>query len=492
MHAYPIGHIYRHNSLVLGERVSRQIINTPEASNVVHAARALICSVWHQGKKEEQLKDARASFLKARQGRPPRVAVSGFNMSINAAGRAYALAEIYACSFDTTLIGFLHPRFGGELWAPLRSSPLPFQGIHIEHPTALPRETMQFVLDNPFDIVHLSKPRFSNVLLGILYQVIWGATVFMDVDDEDLGVLHERQEPLSLDEFMATYPKRGRRWRKLLADEGTRVGVGLWDIFDGVTVSNPALQKKYGGLILPHARSAALFHPSQERKTAVRHEFDIPLDATVFLFFGTARRHKGLLETAKALGQCKDANTVYVIAGDIPDDSLQQELMSVTGAQIRILPNQPYERVPDIVGMADACVLLQEEGSLLAQFQLPAKLIDALAMELMVFLSPTPAVQNIIDAGAALSVTPDTLVNEIEAFLSSLDHYADMRTKGRQLFLDYLSVEACTPLLLSFIAENTNANVPQSPARTDAASGLIKRLGGWSEFSKNRLLRYIR
>lgn len=470
--------------------MSSQISQTPEAQNVVTAARALIGSAWGQDKKQEHLRQARSAFRNTRQGRPPRVAVSGFNMSINAAGRAYALAEIYACSFDTTLIGFLYRRFGGKLWPPLQSSQHPFLGIHIEHPTDLPSKTMQFVLDNPYDIVHLSKPRFSNVLLGILYQVIWGANVFMDVDDEDLGVLHERQEPLALDAFLSNYPKRGRRWRKLLADEGTRVGVGLWDTFDGVTVSNPALQEKYGGLILPHARSAAHFQPSEERKAAVRQEFEIPQDATVFLFFGTARRHKGLVETARALGKVGDANTVYVVAGDIPDEGLRDELQSVQGTNTRILPNQPFERVPDIVGMADACVLLQEEGSLLAQFQLPAKLVDALAMGLTVFISSTPAVKNIIDAGAARSVTSGSLEGEIGAFLSSDDQYADMRATGRRLFLEQLSVEACSPKLNAFISEKTDA----AQAYSDHSSALqvFEQIGCWREFSKNRVLRYIR
>lgn len=472
----------------VGEIVSSQI--KQEAEDVVVAARALIGSAWGREKKLKRLGQARSAFLKSREGYPPRVAVSGFNMSINAAGRAYALAEIYSCTFDTTLIGFLHSRYGGQLWPPLQSSRHPFHGIHIENPTEVPRQAMEFVLGNPFDVVHLSKPRFLNVLLGILYKIIWGATVFMDVDDEDLGVLAERQEPVELDVFLSNDPKPSRRWRKLLTGEGTRVGVGLWNMFDGVTVSNPALQEKYGGLILPHARSAADFKPSRDRKDAVREEFEIPSDATVFLFFGTARRHKGLVETAKALGQVGGANTVYVVAGDIPDENLRSELLSVKGANTKVLPNQPFERVPDIVGMADACVLLQEDDSLLAQFQLPAKLVDALAMGLAVFISPTRAVQNIIDAGAVCPVTPESLTECISTFLSSEDQYAPMCATGRQLFLDQLSIETCSPLLDAFVAEKSSATL----AREDISASLqiLQQMGGWSEFSGNKVLRYIR
>jgi hypothetical protein len=46
--------------------------------------------------------------------------------------------------------------------------------------------------------VDLSKPRLPAVVIGLLYKLLWGAAVLVDIDDEELCNACER-EPITLD-----------------------------------------------------------------------------------------------------------------------------------------------------------------------------------------------------------------------------------------------------------------------------------------------------
>ncbi len=386
----------------------------------------------------------------------PKVAVCSWSLGHNPAGRAATLAEAYAPHAEVELVGSFVPSFGRELWEPVRSLPIPCHSLTVENERLFVRQAFELVVCHPFDIVHLSKPRIHNVIFGWLYQLVWGARVIMDVDDEELGFAGA-ETALNVADYIREHgglppfeELRGSVW--------TRLAVGLIDRFDGVTVSNPALQRRYGGQIIPHVRPAQRFEPSSERKAASRREFGIPLDKTVFLFYGTPRGHKGVAETARALAQLKRQDICYVIVGSKIDKALSAELAEVEGLDIRQVGPQPYERAADVVAMADACVLLQDVTNLAAQFQLPAKLVDALGMGLTVFAQVTPAMEDLAEKGAFIPVTRDSLVNEIQAWLESGNQ--EQARRGRAVFKRELTVEAVAPLILNLLAEGSPRCAP--------------------------------
>lgn len=457
-----------------------------EAYAVVQAVNALTRFSFLGARKERRLEQVRAAYRETRANAQPRVAVSGSNMAINAAGRAQVLADIYSSSFDTTLTGFLQKKHGDRIWSPLETTPHRFLGIRFDQPKELPSAVLDFVLEHPFDIVHLSKPRFSNILLGSLYKAIWGATVFVDVDDEDLGAVCQIQDQLPLRDVLGKHRSRKGQWRELVGGDGVRVGVPYWNAFDGATVSNAALKQKYDGLILPHARWAKSLVPSSERKASVRREFGIQDDAHVFLFFGTARQHKGVLETAEIVARVSTDKCVFVVAG-VLEDSMREQLRLLEGLNLKILPMQPYDRLPDIVGMADACVLSQSNDSLLAKYQLPAKLVDALAMELMVFVSPTPALEEIIEAGCVVSASRSELPSVISDYLSDPGKYDVIRRSGRAYFIDKLSVEACAPQLQQFVMHRYKTETTHRQVFSDRLRSMFDELGGWSMLRRHSI-----
>lgn len=377
------------------------------------------------------------------------VGVCSWCLSDNAAGRAITLAEAYVPHAEVEVIGCILPSFGKALWGPVQSSSIPCHYFTVKRNADFVHQAFELVIHHPYDIVHLSKSRIHNVIFGWLYQLVWGARVIMDVDDEELAFV-KANTALDPVEYMLTHGGLPPL-EQLRSKECTQLAVGMVNQFDGVTVSNPALQRRYGGLVIPHVRPLARFQPSAERSAASRARFGVPQNKHVVLFFGTPRKHKGVAETARALASLGRDDVCYVVAGGEPDAELKEELDAVTGLPIIYLGAQPYEQSADLVALGDACVLLQETDSLAAQFQLPAKLVDALGMGLTVFAQVTPALEHLAEQGAFIPVTRANLAGKLRAFFNG--HYPDQGARGRAVFEAELSVEAVAPAIQRIIED---------------------------------------
>jgi glycosyltransferase involved in cell wall biosynthesis len=87
-----------------------------------------------------------------------------------------------------------------------------------------------------------------------------------------------------------------------------------------------------------------------------------------------------------------------------------------------------------VVAVGDVCVLLQDGESPVSQFQIPAKLSDALGMGLTVLLSESVAVKDIVDSGAVIRVTEQDLGAALSRVLSDGAEAERLGSKARQLF----------------------------------------------------------
>ena len=96
------------------------------------------------------------------------------------------------------------------------------------------------MLQHPADLVHLSTPRLPAVVIGLLYKLLWGAAVLVDIDDEELCFVGERQ-PITLDGLKRLCHGLPEP-RELMGPLWTRLAVDLAQRFDGRTVANGPLQ----------------------------------------------------------------------------------------------------------------------------------------------------------------------------------------------------------------------------------------------------------
>jgi glycosyltransferase involved in cell wall biosynthesis len=375
----------------------------------------------------------------------PRVGVCGWELAHNAAGRVYTLAMLYETFADVEIIGSLFPSHGREVWEPIRSTPIAKHSFVVEDEARFMDQAIQLVAAHPYDIVHLSKPRAPNIFFGILYKLIWDARVLMDIDDEELAFV-DAETPISADDYIRQHGKLPDL-KHLAGKDWTRLAVGMVNGFDGITVCNTALQQRYGGEIIRHARDEKLFNPSPELTRKCREKFGIPQDKKVVLFFGTPREHKGLIETARAIAELKKPEVLFCIAGDFPDTALKKKLQEIKGCQIAFLPNQPFKAIPQVVSIADCCVLMHDEQSLAGRFQTPAKLSDALAMGLQVLTNSTAALTGLNEPDAVTVVSHGTLCAALQKVLFNQPLSPKLQSKARQLFEAELTIGVNAPRL---------------------------------------------
>lgn len=369
-----------------------------------------------------------------------KLAICSYSLSNNAAGRAITLAQLYEnTGYDVEIIGSVFPKFGSEVWEPLEKQTIPKHFFQAKKNYLYILQAFWFVLRHRYSIVHLSKPRFPNIVLGLFYKGIWNSKIIIDIDDEELA-FNKKTEIIDVKESLNSgkIPKL----KNITDGYWTGFGVGCVKYFDAITVSNPALQKKYGGIIIPHVRDENKFIPSAEKKNMMRRKLGISSDIKVVLFFGTPKRHKGLIETARVLSQIEvEQKVLFLIVGSFQDKSLKDELLSISGVRYKFLENQLYEDVANIVSVGDICVLMQDKDSKVAEYQLPAKLIDALAMGLTVLLSVTPATQFLADDGVVIPVNSKNLLSVLESEIVKEKDDRYMKYL-HDYFINNLSIEA--------------------------------------------------
>lgn len=205
-----------------------------------------------------------------------------------------------------------------------------------------------------------------------------------------------------------------------------------------LSVANRAFQQRHGGTLIRHARDLRLFQPNPsghphslvERRARSRARLNIRPEQQVVIYLGTPRRHKGLLETAQALAalnrsrQAAPLDLLYLIVGRFPPGTevLKQALdaLHASGAlAIRMLDDQPFAEIPDLLAAADLCVLLQDPDAA-ARAQTPAKLSDALAMGLRVLAEVTPGLADLAEQGAVIQMTREILAATLSETLAAL------------------------------------------------------------------------
>lgn len=380
-----------------------------------------------------------------------KVVVSGWDLTHNAAGRVTTLAQLYQGIADVTIVGCEFCSMGRGVWSPIKNLGIDIYTISIGQQSEYIQKAIKLVSDHPCDLLHMSKPRMPNIIIGLLYKLIWKARVIVDIDDEELAFV-EADNTLSIDEYLdanAELPAldelTGKVW--------TQIAVGLVKAFDGITVVNPALQKVYGGTLVRHARDESMFTHSCERRINSRKKLNIGFNQKVVLFLGTPRDHKGLLETARAIAELGRDDVLYLIVGDFPKglERLKVEIEQTKGLDSRFIGNQPFEKVPDIIAVADCCVLLQDFQSRAAQYQTPAKLSDALAMGILVLAENTLGLDDLGKAGAFRPVNRNNLTTELNKALGQ-----DLTFKPHSIFLEKLSLDTNRGTLITLLAQNNN------------------------------------
>ncbi len=378
-----------------------------------------------------------------------KIAILCWDMSHNALGRAFLLADLLNGTFETEIIGPIFPRYGNDVWRPLRAaSPVPIKWydgrLFPEHLSQLTELSSRIKAD----LVLVSKQRFPSFGLGILIRVNRSVPLILDVDDYELGFFPPGPViPISQLANQGPMPD--------LLEPYSKAWTACCEEFvpyaDAITVAGTAIQRKYGGTVIPHARDETLFDPKRFDRAAIRARFGYgPVDK-VILFSGTPRAHKGLIDIAKALAELGNSNYCLCVIGTPQDAATRTLRESFSRIRIDVFPDQPFSDLPANLMIGDLVCLLQDPTNIVAQYQVPAKFTDALAMEIPILGTPVPPLQPFANEGLIELLDDSSLAEMIDHIFSNYDLYKTRAIKNRRAFIDSFSFGSVRPRLARLV-----------------------------------------
>lgn len=297
-----------------------------------------------------------------------RISILAPNLSSNSLGRAYLLARVLQRKYEVEILG---PAFKDKLWEPVLDGGVPFFAVPGRNFPMFLGPARQLLDHISGDLLYAVKPRLTSFGLGLWHQRKSHLPLILDIDDWDAE-----------GEYGISPLKRFARalWR--LPDPYNNLYLSLTQRYiprsDAITVVSSALQRQFGGLLLPHGRDTRALDPSRFDATALKAQHDLT-GKFVLMFFGTPRPHKGLEDVLHALQTLALPDVCFAIVGVNWDDPYTQTLQKYEGQQLRLFGMQPWHKVPEFLAMADAIVLAQRAGSF-GHAQVPAKVFDAMAM----------------------------------------------------------------------------------------------------------------
>jgi glycosyltransferase involved in cell wall biosynthesis len=357
-----------------------------------------------------------------------RINVVCHDLSNNCLGRAHVLARLLARSHDVDIVGRMR---GGQVWEPLRfDAAVPIRVL----PRGVDLRRALAALDG--DLVYAVKPKAGSLGLGLLARARRGIPLIADIDDWEMAffldnprwLLRNAVEVWNPDNVYATWAMERMSRRA-----------------DAITVSTTFLQRRFGGTIIPHARSAAMFPQTAAGDGRLRADLGLE-GKNVVLFLGSVRPHKGIGDVIAALDALADPSLAFLVVG--PDGQLAQR------PYLRVVGPQPFSTLPRFLALADAVVLAQRR-SRIGVAQLPAKVFDAMAMARPVIATRVSDLPEVLD-GCGLIVEPNNipeLASAIARLMANPEERARLGARARQRFVDQFSEDAVAPRLASVVDE---------------------------------------
>ena len=383
--------------------------------------------------------------------------VLSWSVSHNPLGRAFLLADMLRDTYNVELAGPLFPSWGKHVWEPVAESlACPLHYFQADNFAQFVLRSITFVKAHPYDVVIACKARFPSLFMALLYKLLHNSTVVVDVDDLELAFF-DVDSGLSHDELLAAL--KDKDWGQPYVDLWTRYADTMLELADGVTVSSPQLQKRFGGRLIAHARDEHVFDPALYDRDVTRAELGFKPSDKVVLFFGTPRPHKGLNEIAAALDDLNDPNVVFCIMGRIRQPEIREELLQFAKVRMALFGDQPFSRAAELVNIADVICVWQEH-SLITDHQFPAKLTDAMAMGRSILVRAVPPLADLLAEGAVIDVEKEGLEVALTRVLRDTGLRATQGQVARAAYVREFSYDVVRPQLLAAI---TDAMVHRRP-----------------------------
>lgn len=138
---------------------------------------------------ENNLEMARDAHIANRRlllqdGIAPRVAVCAWDVGHPSTHQTLELAHVYTqANAVTEIIGAVLSNPAEGAWASMQGTRHPLRPLVVRDSNQYLRHALKFVVQRPYDLVHLSTIRGSTRTLGLIYELVWGSRVLWDSGD---------------------------------------------------------------------------------------------------------------------------------------------------------------------------------------------------------------------------------------------------------------------------------------------------------------------
>lgn len=333
-----------------------------------------------------------------------------------------------------TLAGFLQPDYAVQIVGPdvgrgvcgMYRDAFPYTIVDCPRMYRLPdylwerRKLEQAVTG---DVIIAVKAFASSVPVALAAKRHRGAKVLAYLDEWD-GAMMARLSPA------ARWKRRLKHFHHPMDDIYCPLVERLLPACDSVISTTTALQKKFGGEVIPCGVDMAEFTPhDQEETEALRREYGLQ-DKRLIVFGGVVRPHKGIELILAALAEIGNPQNQLVIVGPVNEHVRELQQNPAFSAYLTALGARPKNEMPLHLSLADLIVLPLNDDPL-AQTQMPCKVFEAMALGKPIIAGRVADLPQVLE-GCGWLVPPDDAAALAEQIRYVFAHPDDAAAMGRR------------------------------------------------------------